>query len=115
MVRLKGRRVITEVAVQSIFRRFRRAVRAFESERTDDTAAWNLTVRLFPDELDGGWVAECLELPGCMSEGATEDEALRNLVDAASDIISLRMRDQLPTLGPSADQSPRQVAVPVAH
>lgn len=44
------------------------------------------TVQLERDELDGGWVAECLEVPGCMSEGETQDEALRNLVDAMSEV-----------------------------
>jgi predicted RNase H-like HicB family nuclease len=34
------------------------------------------------DELDGGWVASFKAMPGCMSQGATEADALRNLADA---------------------------------
>jgi predicted RNase H-like HicB family nuclease len=29
-----------------------------------------------------GFVARCIELPGCLSEGRTESEALRNIQDA---------------------------------
>ena len=36
-----------------------------------------------------GLVVRCLELPGCLSEGKTEDEALRNIEDA----IKLYLRD----------------------
>lgn len=34
-----------------------------------------------PDE-DGGFVAECPDLPGCVSEGRTRAEAKRNIADA---------------------------------
>ena len=29
-----------------------------------------------------GFVAKCIELPGCMSEGKTEAEAIKNVQDA---------------------------------
>lgn len=29
-----------------------------------------------------GFVARCIELPGCLSEGKTESEALKNIQDA---------------------------------
>jgi predicted RNase H-like HicB family nuclease len=73
----------------------RRIVRLFESERDDDHAIWTLTVRVREDALDGGWVAECLDLPGCFSQGDTREEALDNLSDAIGGIISLRMEQQL--------------------
>ncbi len=38
---------------------------------------------LTPDEESGGYTAEILEFPGCVTEGDTADEALRNLEDAA--------------------------------
>lgn len=43
------------------------------------------------DPLDGGWVAECPELPGCFSQGWTREEALSNLADAVAGVISLRV------------------------
>lgn len=46
-------------------------------------------VRTERDELDGGWIAECVELPGCMSQGETEAEALENLADAIDGVLAL--------------------------
>ena len=48
-----------------------------------------------PDELDGGWVAECSELPGTMSQGETEREALDNLTDAISGVLSVKMQESV--------------------
>ena len=36
-----------------------------------------------------GFVVRCLELPGCISEGKTEEEAIRNIGDA----IKLYLKD----------------------
>jgi predicted RNase H-like HicB family nuclease len=36
-------------------------------------------VVLHPDHEDGGWVAEVPSLPGCVSQGQTKEEALRNV------------------------------------
>ncbi len=44
-------------------------------------------------EIDGGYIAECLELPGCMSQGETEDEAKANIVDAIESCISVLVED----------------------
>ena len=38
-------------------------------------------VHIEPDE-DGVFVAECPTLPGCISQGSTRDEAVRNIKDA---------------------------------
>ena len=37
------------------------------------------TVLLTPDAEDGGYVAECPMIPGCISEGDTVEEALTNI------------------------------------
>lgn len=72
----------------------RRIFRRFESERSDDHSMWMLTVRVREDSLDGGWVAECIDLPGCFSQGETKEEALYNLSDAIAGIVSLRLEQQ---------------------
>ena len=41
-----------------------------------------VTISIRADELDGGFVACVEELPGCVSEGETHDEALDNVLDA---------------------------------
>jgi predicted RNase H-like HicB family nuclease len=38
-------------------------------------------VLVYPGE-DGYYVAECPSLPGCISQGKTEDEALANIKEA---------------------------------
>jgi predicted RNase H-like HicB family nuclease len=42
---------------------------------------YELPVMLTPDE-DGGFVAECPVIPGCISQGDTRDEALANIREA---------------------------------
>ncbi|HEX2059077.1 MAG TPA: type II toxin-antitoxin system HicB family antitoxin [Actinomycetota bacterium] len=45
--------------------------------------------------MDGGFVVRCLELPGCVSEGETEEEAIANIADAMAGVISARMHENL--------------------
>jgi predicted RNase H-like HicB family nuclease len=40
------------------------------------------TVIRTPDEEDGGYVAECPAIPGCISEGDTVEQALANIKEA---------------------------------
>lgn len=40
------------------------------------------TVILTPDAEDGGYVAECPAIPGCVSEGDTIEGALQNITEA---------------------------------
>jgi antitoxin HicB len=35
-----------------------------------------------PDEEGGGWLVTVPDLPGCMSDGATREDAARNVGDA---------------------------------
>lgn len=52
-------------------------------------------VELFPGE-DGYWVVECPSLPGCVSQGKTEDEALENIKDAIRVCLEVRRELGLP-------------------
>ena len=47
----------------------------------------------FQRDPHGGYVARCLELPGALSQGETEDETLANIKDAILTIIDM-MREQ---------------------
>lgn len=53
------------------------------------------TVHLDYDDLDGYWVAECLELPGAMSQGKTPEEAFHNITDAIAAVLQIRLQEQL--------------------
>jgi predicted RNase H-like HicB family nuclease len=37
---------------------------------------------IYPDTEDGGYVVEVPSLPGCVSQGETRDQAIRNAQDA---------------------------------
>ena len=45
---------------------------------------------------DGFWVAEVPSLPGCVSQGATKEEALRNVRDAIASYVEALESDGLP-------------------
>ncbi|MBT9161218.1 MAG: hypothetical protein DDT27_01469 [Dehalococcoidia bacterium] len=45
---------------------------------------------------DGYIIAECPVLPGCISQGKTEEEALANIKDAIEGILELRRKRGLP-------------------
>lgn len=59
------------------------------------TGTLELSIAIEADALDGGFVATCLELPGCMSQGETREEALHNAVDAIGGVLEARLEDQL--------------------
>ena len=52
-------------------------------------------VIIYPGE-DGYWVAECPSLPGCVSQGKTEQEALRNIQEAIQLCLEVRREQGLP-------------------
>jgi predicted RNase H-like HicB family nuclease len=52
-------------------------------------------VIIYPGE-DGYWVAECPGLPGCISQGATREEAIANVREAIKLYISALEEDRLP-------------------
>ena len=59
-------------------------------------------VQIEEDEIDGGYIAECLDLPGCMSQGETEEEAVKNLTEAIAGVLEVRMRRHLAEAKPRA-------------
>ena len=46
-------------------------------------------VVLTPDPEDGGFVAECPALPGCVSEGETIEEAIANIREAIEGCLAV--------------------------
>jgi predicted RNase H-like HicB family nuclease len=45
---------------------------------------------------DGVFVAECPAIPGCVSQGATEKEALKSLEEAIRDCLEVRTEKGMP-------------------
>lgn len=53
------------------------------------------SVTLDRDE-DGVWVVECPAIPGCVSQGATKDEALENIKEAIALCLEVRAEKGMP-------------------
>ena len=58
----------------------------------------NLVFRMIDEDGDVYFVAECLEIPGCVSQGSTQEEAEANIKDAISACLSVMFRDALKSL-----------------
>jgi len=54
-----------------------------------------LLVTIFRDE-DGVFVTECPSIPGCVSQGSTEEEALRNIGEAIQQCLEVRAECGMP-------------------
>lgn len=52
-------------------------------------------VSLDRDE-DGVWIVECPSIPGCVSQGSTRDEALKNIEDAIHECLQVRAERGMP-------------------
>ena len=45
---------------------------------------------------DGVWIVECPSIPGCVSQGATKNEAIENIKDAIKVCLEVRAEKGLP-------------------
>jgi len=45
---------------------------------------------------DGAWVVECPSIPGCVSQGRTKTEAIKNITDAIALCLEVRAKRGLP-------------------
>lgn len=64
-------------------------------------------ITVFQDE-DGVFVAECPAIPDCVSQGATEEEAERNIREAIKECLAVRAERGMPLT-----VTTREVEVPV--
>lgn len=92
-----------------LFHRVRRAVRRRRHRRTNV-----LHVRIWADDLDGGYVVQCVEIPGCISQGETADEALANIADALTEMFEVIIREsRAATQEPAARGEVRSLKIAV--
>lgn len=54
-------------------------------------------ITIFQDE-DGMFITECPQIPGCVSQGRSEDEALANIKLAIKECMEVRLEMGLPPL-----------------
>ncbi len=60
-------------------------------------------------EEEGGYSAQCLELPGAISQGETKEEALRNVKEAIALVLEV-INEEAKTLGNAAEISAVEVS-----
>jgi predicted RNase H-like HicB family nuclease len=49
----------------------------------------NFDITIFQDE-DGMFIAECPSISGCISQGTTEQEARKNILEAIKECLEVR-------------------------
>ncbi len=54
-----------------------------------------LYITTYQDE-DGVFISECLSIPGCVSQGKTEQEAEANIRKAINECLSVRAAKSMP-------------------
>jgi len=55
-----------------------------------------MTLKVILEEgTDGYIIAECPQIPGCMSQGKTKEEALANIRDAVQACLKVMMEDMI--------------------
>ena len=57
------------------------------------TYRYSLHLRPLSDDEGGGWQATVPDLPGCMSDGETPEEAARNVQDAITCWVEAMIED----------------------
>ena len=53
------------------------------------------TIAIYTDE-DGVYIAECPSIPGCVSQGKTEEEAEKNVLEAIKECLEVRAELGMP-------------------
>ena len=64
-------------------------------------------ISVYRDE-DGMYIAECLSIPGCVSQGSSEAEAEANLAEAIRECLAVRAENGMPLT-----VTTREIEVPV--
>src|SRR5213596_1826367 len=77
-------------------RRCHRAIQTFTG--TADAAKVHLMkfATVLDRDEDGVWVAECPSIPGCVSQGKTREEALKNIKEAITLCLEVRAERGMP-------------------
>jgi antitoxin HicB len=65
------------------------------------TYRYRITLRPLTAMEGGGWLAEVPDLPGCMSDGETPQEAVENVMDAIACWIEAAEEDNRPVPAPA--------------
>lgn len=83
----KSGQLVSALAIKPLcdYVRGRLAERVRKVRETVEVAGRQYNVVVQADVVDGGLIAECPALPGCITDGETPEEALRHIRDAIAD------------------------------
>ena len=59
----------------------------------EGSSEMSFAVALREDKEEGGFVAECLDMPGCVSQGETREEAMENIQKAIHSCLDVIFED----------------------
>jgi antitoxin HicB len=68
-----------------------------------NASAYPIRIMALPEEEGGGFVAWAPDLPGCMSDGETQADAVQNARQAISEWIEEAHREGIPIPAPSRE------------
>lgn len=68
-----------------------------------ETKSYTFTVVIEKEPEDPGYFAHVVELPGCVTDGATADEARARIADAIELYVATLIEDGLPIPQPESD------------
>ena len=66
-------------------------------DRASEVNSTEIPIIIFQDE-DGMFIAECPAIPGCVSQGKTQEEVEHNIQEALVDCVEVRTEKQMPSL-----------------
>ncbi len=110
-----------------MFRKITEALRRAAGRGTSGRVRWDgknqalhaeidFVIEVAEDDVDGGFIVSCVNLPGCMSQGETIEEAFDNIGEAIGGVMACRFerevwRQQSASITPGT--APQQLTVPV--
>ena len=77
-------------------------------EATADRMARRPYARVLVPSEDGGYSARVLEFPGCLSSGATVEEAMANIEEALRLVIDVMLEDDMELPEPIEEREHRE-------
>lgn len=85
--------------VHALFGVVRRALNKAEDKRdvvervdgVEHRGAWTMRIEVEADQVDGGFIAECPDVPGAIAQGETEKEAVESLIEAINAVVEVKI------------------------
>jgi DNA-binding transcriptional MerR regulator len=86
---LRGGQFVFSLALGELIEGLQGEVKKLATPKEEQVAAdgQTFTVVLTPDLEDGGYTVQCQEIPGAISEGDTEQEALDNIIEVLEEVL----------------------------